>query len=137
MNSLDGRVKANAAIVPAGMSSAVSVYVTDTTDVVIDIDGFFAPTGQSTLMFSSAGAVPCGRHPQEQLPAGPGPAALVRRSSARLPRAQRNFLQHPSERPSLFAELHGDPVIRAWAISLAMLEVLAKETSSRRIQSPR
>ena len=51
MNSLDGRVKANAAIVPAGMSSAVSVYVTDTTDVVIDIDGFFAPTGQSTLMF--------------------------------------------------------------------------------------
>ena len=43
MNSLDGRVKANAAIVPAGASGAVSVYVTDTTDVVLDIDGYFAP----------------------------------------------------------------------------------------------
>jgi uncharacterized repeat protein (TIGR03803 family) len=51
MNSLDGRIKANAAIVPAGVSSAVSVYVTNTTDVVIDIDGFFAPAGQSTLLF--------------------------------------------------------------------------------------
>ena len=36
MNSLDGRVKANAAIVPAGTSGAVSVYVTDTTDVIVD-----------------------------------------------------------------------------------------------------
>ena len=40
MNS-DGRVKANAAIVPAGTDGAVSVYVTDTTNVIIDIDGFF------------------------------------------------------------------------------------------------
>jgi uncharacterized repeat protein (TIGR03803 family) len=51
MNSLDGRVKANAAIVPAGVDAGVSVYVTDTTDVVIDIDAFFAPPGQSTLLF--------------------------------------------------------------------------------------
>ena len=42
MNSLDGRVKANAAIVPSG-SNAVSVYVSDTTDVILDIDGYFAP----------------------------------------------------------------------------------------------
>ncbi len=40
MNS-DGRIKANAAIVPAGTDSAVSVYVTDTTNVIIDIDGYF------------------------------------------------------------------------------------------------
>lgn len=40
MNS-DGRVKANAAIVPAGTDGAVSVYVTDTTNVIIDIGGFF------------------------------------------------------------------------------------------------
>ncbi len=51
MNSLDGRIKANAAVVPAGVSSAVSIYVTNTTDVVIDIDGFFAAAGQSTLLF--------------------------------------------------------------------------------------
>jgi hypothetical protein len=48
MNSLDGRVKANAAIVPAGTGTAVSVYVTDTTNVVIDIDGYFeTPTSQT------------------------------------------------------------------------------------------
>jgi uncharacterized repeat protein (TIGR03803 family) len=40
MNS-DGRTKANAAIVPAGTSGAVSVYVTDTTDVLLDINGYF------------------------------------------------------------------------------------------------
>jgi hypothetical protein len=51
MNSLDGRVKANAAIVPAGASGAVSVYVTNTTNVVLDIDGYFAPATQSTLAF--------------------------------------------------------------------------------------
>jgi len=44
-------VKANAAIVPAGVSGAVSVYVTNTTDVILDIDGYFAPPSQSTLTF--------------------------------------------------------------------------------------
>jgi len=52
LNSPDGRVKANAAIVPAGMpSGSVSVYVTDTTNVILDIDGYFAPRGGSTLAF--------------------------------------------------------------------------------------
>ena len=51
MNSLDGRVKANAAIVPAGASGAVSVYVTNTTNVVLDIDGYFAPATRATLAF--------------------------------------------------------------------------------------
>ena len=57
MNSLDGRIKANAAIVPAGTNSAVSVYVSNTTDVVLDIDGYFAATtgslsdGGSSLQF--------------------------------------------------------------------------------------
>ena len=43
LNSLDGRIKANAAIVPAGTSGGVSVYASNTTDVVLDIDGYFAP----------------------------------------------------------------------------------------------
>ena len=51
MNSLDGRVKANAVIVPAGTSGAVSVFVSNTTDVVLDIDGYFAPVSNSTLAF--------------------------------------------------------------------------------------
>ena len=41
MNSPDGRTKANAAIVPAGAGGSVSVYVTDTTNLVLDIDGYF------------------------------------------------------------------------------------------------
>jgi uncharacterized repeat protein (TIGR03803 family) len=51
LNSYDGRVKAVAAIVPAGASGAVSVYVTNTTDVILDIDGYFAAPSQQTLQF--------------------------------------------------------------------------------------
>ena len=51
MNSLDGRIKANAAIVPAGTDGAVSVYVSNTTNVVIDIDGYFTTPGADTLQF--------------------------------------------------------------------------------------
>ncbi len=51
MNSLDARVKANAAIVPGGLNNGVSVFVTEPADVVLDIDGFFAPSTQSTLQF--------------------------------------------------------------------------------------
>ena len=41
LNSVDGRVKANAAIVPSGVEGAVSVYATNDTDIVIDINGYF------------------------------------------------------------------------------------------------
>jgi len=41
MNSLDGRIKANAAIVAGGSNGAVSVYASNTTDVVLDISGYF------------------------------------------------------------------------------------------------
>ena len=44
LNSIDGRVKANAAIVPAGGSGGVSVYATDDTDVILDISGYFVPS---------------------------------------------------------------------------------------------
>ena len=52
LNSLDGRVKANAAIVPAGAGAAISVFATHTTDVILDINGYFVPTpSSSTLTF--------------------------------------------------------------------------------------
>jgi YVTN family beta-propeller protein len=41
LNSYDGRVKANAAIVPAGAIGAISIYVTDSTHVILDINGYF------------------------------------------------------------------------------------------------
>ena len=50
MNSPDGRIKANAAVVPSG-NDAVSVYASDTTDVILDIDGYFASSGSQTYQF--------------------------------------------------------------------------------------
>lgn len=41
LNSPDGRTKANAAIVPAGTGGVISVFVTDDTHFVIDINGYF------------------------------------------------------------------------------------------------
>jgi hypothetical protein len=51
MNSQDGRVKANAAIVPAGAQGAVSVFVTNTSDVILDIDGYFTTPSPQTYQF--------------------------------------------------------------------------------------
>jgi hypothetical protein len=43
LNSWDGTVVANAAIVPAGTGGAIDVYVTGATHVILDINGYFAP----------------------------------------------------------------------------------------------
>jgi len=43
LNSFDGSVVANAAIVPAGTGGAVSIFVTNPTHVILDINGYFAP----------------------------------------------------------------------------------------------
>jgi hypothetical protein len=45
LNSIDGRVKSNAAIVPAGSNGAVSVFATDTTDLILDVNGYFVAGG--------------------------------------------------------------------------------------------
>ena len=45
LNSFNGEVVANAAIVPAGTNGAIDVYVSNTTDVVIDINGYFVASG--------------------------------------------------------------------------------------------
>ncbi|MGB8771197.1 MAG: YncE family protein, partial [Candidatus Korobacteraceae bacterium] len=51
LNSLDGRIKANAAIIPAGANREISVYATNTTNVIVDVNGYFAPVTDSTLAF--------------------------------------------------------------------------------------
>jgi hypothetical protein len=50
LNSLDGRVKSNAAIVPAGTGGAVSVFASDTTNAILDIDGYFVPATDPTAL---------------------------------------------------------------------------------------
>jgi uncharacterized repeat protein (TIGR03803 family) len=51
MNSPDGRTKADAVIVPAGADAAVSVYATDTTNLLLDINGYFTAPGSQTYQF--------------------------------------------------------------------------------------
>lgn len=52
LNSLDGRIKSNAAIVSAGApTGSVSVYVTQTANVVLDISGYFTPPTPDGLQF--------------------------------------------------------------------------------------
>ena len=58
LNSLDGRVKSNAAIVPAGTNGAVSVFATDTTDVILDINGYFV-AGSSPTALAFYPVTPC------------------------------------------------------------------------------
>jgi hypothetical protein len=43
LNDLSGATLANAAIVPAGAGGAIDIFVSDPTDVIIDINGYFAP----------------------------------------------------------------------------------------------
>lgn len=50
LNSYDGRIKANAAIVPAGTNGAVSVFTTDDIQLIIDINGYFVPATTSTAL---------------------------------------------------------------------------------------
>jgi len=50
LNSLNGRIKANAAIVPAGIYGGVKVFVTDPTQLILDIDGYFVPSGTSSAL---------------------------------------------------------------------------------------
>jgi DNA-binding beta-propeller fold protein YncE len=51
MNSPDGRTKANAAVVAGGYQGMVSVYASSTTDLILDINGYFQPAGAGTLEF--------------------------------------------------------------------------------------
>jgi hypothetical protein len=57
LNSSIGGVVANAAIVPAGTGGAVSAYVTDQTQLISDINGYFTATPSNALVFNTV--TPC------------------------------------------------------------------------------
>ena len=63
LNSLNGQVIANAAIVPAGTSGGIEVEVANATDLVIDINGYFTSStgGRTSVAFvESNGALGTG-----------------------------------------------------------------------------
>ena len=70
LNALTGTIVANAAILPAGTNGAIDLFATDGTDVVIDINGYFAPPGAGGL--SMYPVAPC-RVKDTREPAGSPP----------------------------------------------------------------
>ncbi len=56
LNDSQAAVVANAAIVPAGTAGSVNVFVSNTTDLVLDINGYYAPQSGITLAQGTAGA---------------------------------------------------------------------------------
>src|SRR5205085_5215942 len=57
LNAPTGAVTANAAIVPAGTNGAISVVASNDSDLVIDINGYFAPPTAGGLSFHTL--TPC------------------------------------------------------------------------------
>ncbi len=98
LNSPDGRVKANATIIPAGVDGAVSVYVTDTTDVILDINGYFQPAASQTLEFFPL--APCrvvDTRAGSNQPQGLGPPALEAQQLRDLPILSSPCLQNVTD----------------------------------------
>ena len=57
LNDIPGTIIANAAIVTAGTGGKVSVYATNDTDLVIDIDGYFAAGDRAGCRYMACGLV--------------------------------------------------------------------------------
>ncbi|HEY2115700.1 MAG TPA: hypothetical protein VGJ51_11445, partial [Candidatus Angelobacter sp.] len=70
LNAVTGAVTANAAIVPAGTNGDISVFVSHPSDVIIDVNGYFAPPGTGGLSLHNL--TPCRvldtRNPAGSLP---------------------------------------------------------------------
>jgi hypothetical protein len=84
LNAIDGRVKAGAAIVPAGANGTVCTFATNDTDLVLDINGYFVPSSDtSALAFYPL--APC-RLVDTRGPAGPlGGPSLVGNAARTFP----------------------------------------------------
>jgi hypothetical protein len=70
LNALTGTITANAALVSSGTNGAINVFASNGTDLVIDINGYFA--AQATGGLSLYNLVPC-RVLDTRVPAGAQP----------------------------------------------------------------
>jgi hypothetical protein len=74
LNAVTGTVTANAVTVPGGVNGSVNVFTTNDTDLVVDVNGYFAPPGAGGLSFYSL--PPC-RVLDSRLPEGTPPFSGV------------------------------------------------------------
>ncbi|MBL8231025.1 MAG: SBBP repeat-containing protein [Bryobacterales bacterium] len=51
LNASDGQITANSTIVPAGNAGGISAYVTNTTDLLVDVNGYFGTRSANSLAF--------------------------------------------------------------------------------------
>ena len=107
VNSPDGRVKADAAIVPAGSNGGVNVYATNTTNVILDINGYFAPVTSSTLEFYPLPPCRVADTRKSNFPQGLGPPSLSAGVERKFPILKCHQLQHSFQRGRVFVEPHG------------------------------
>jgi hypothetical protein len=59
LNSPDGRTKANAAIVTGGAKGEISVFASDTTNVLLDVSGYFVSPGSVVTTYAFFPITPC------------------------------------------------------------------------------
>jgi hypothetical protein len=55
LNDVTGTIVANAAIVPAGTSGSIDVYASNNTDIIIDINGYYAAAEPPITLAGLAG----------------------------------------------------------------------------------
>jgi len=96
LNSYDGRVKANAAIVTGGTNGEISVYASNTTDVVLDVSGYFVAAVAVPSTYTFFPITPCrvvdtrspnGQFGSPSLVAGQQRTFLLSLSSCNIPTA--------------------------------------------------
>ncbi len=94
LNSTTGAVTANAAIVPSGTNGDISVFVTDASDLVIDVNGYFAPPGPGGLSLHNL--APCRvldtRNPAGSLPFNGATDLNVATSSCGAPASAQSYV---------------------------------------------
>jgi hypothetical protein len=70
LNSLDGRIKANAAIVAAGAGGSINAFVTDAAHLILDVNGYFVNAATAPTALQYYPLTPC-RLVDTRLPGGP------------------------------------------------------------------
>jgi hypothetical protein len=60
LNDYTGQITSNSAVVPAGTDGAINIFVTDPTQVIVDINGYYAPPGTLPLTGTSISPVAAG-----------------------------------------------------------------------------
>ena len=83
------------------------MYATNTTNVIVDVNGYFAPVSGSTLAFYPLTPCRVADTRYSSYPQGLGPPYLPGGQRTRLPHTECHELQHSIQRSRLFAELLG------------------------------